>query len=109
VEERKKKKSPVLSMAEAAVTSQKAALLEAYNFRAMLDMQHEEMKLQEARQRDELDMWKADAALQHHERKQTTVVLQKIIDKLCLEFDPTERYVERKRKLDRVKICMRLG
>ena len=60
-------------------------------------MQRKEMKLREARPCDELHMWKADAALQ-----QTTVVLQKIIDKLCPELDPTEWYVERKIKLDEV-------
>jgi hypothetical protein len=102
-EDRKKRKSPAVSMAEAAVISQEAALLEANNFKAILDMQREEMKLREARQRDELDMRKADAVLQHDERKQTTVVLQKIIDKLCPELDLTERYVERKRNLDEVR------
>ncbi len=61
------------------------------------------MKLRETRRRDELEMGRADAALQHDERKQTTVVLQKIIDKLCPELDPTEWYVERKRKLDEMR------
>ncbi len=89
-------------MAEAAVMSQEAALLEANNFRVILDMQCEEMKLWEARQCDELDMQKANVALQHDKWKQTTVVVQKIIDRLCPELDPTEWYVERKIKLDEV-------
>jgi hypothetical protein len=67
VDERMKKKSPAVSMAEAAVMSQEAALLEANNFRAILDTQREEMKLQEARHRDELDMRKGDDTLR--ERK----------------------------------------
>ena len=102
-DERKKKKSPAFAMADAAVMSQEASLLEAKNFQAIVDLQREEMKLRETRQRDELEMQRADAALQHDERKQTTVVLQKIIDKLCPELDPTERYVERKRKLDEMR------
>jgi hypothetical protein len=77
--------------------------LEAKNFQAIVDLQCEEMKLRETRQCDELEMQKADAALQHDERKQTTVVLQKIIDRLCPELDPMERYVERKRKLDEMR------
>ncbi len=88
-------------MADAAVMPQEASLLEAKIFQAIVDLQREEMKLRETAQRDELEMQRADAALQHDEWKQTSVmVLQKIIDKLCPELDPTERYVERKRKLD---------
>jgi hypothetical protein len=105
--EEKKKKSPAVSMAEAAVMLQEAALLEANNFRVILEMQREEMKLREARQHDELDMQKANAVLQHDECKQTTVVLQKIIEMPCPELDPIERYVERKRKLD--DVCGVLG
>ncbi len=86
---------------------QEAALLEANNFRVILEMQREEMKLREARQHDELDMQKANAVLQHDECKQTTVVLQKIIEMPCPELDPIERYVERKRNLD--DVCGVLG
>jgi len=106
IDERKKKKSPAVSMADAAVMSQEASLLEAKNFQAIVDLQREEMKLREARQHEEMEMRKTDAALQHDERKQTTVVLQKIIDKLCPELDPTERYVERKRKLDEMRVVL---
>lgn len=34
------------------------------------------------------------------------MVLQKIIDRLCPELDPTERYVERKRKLDEMRVVL---
>jgi len=93
-------------MVDAAVMSQEASLLEAKNIQEIVDLQREEIKLREARQREEMEMRKTDAALQHDERKETTVVLQKIIDKLCPELDPTERYVERKRKLDEMRVVL---
>jgi hypothetical protein len=37
------------------------------------------------------------------ERKQSNLVLQKILEKLCPEDDPTERFVARKRKLDELR------
>lgn len=36
----------------------------------------------------------------HEERKCTTMALQRIVDKLCPELDPTEKFATRKRKLD---------
>lgn len=36
----------------------------------------------------------------HEERKCTTMALQRIVDKLCPELDPTEKFAARKRKLD---------
>jgi hypothetical protein len=101
-------------MVDAAVMSQEASLLEAKNIQEIVDLQREEVKLRETRQHDELEIQKADAALQYGEQKQTIVDLQKIIDKLCPELDPMDHYVERKRKWMKcvvllVKNYMRLG
>ncbi len=37
------------------------------------------------------------------ERKQSNLVLQKIVARLCPKDDPTERFVSRKRKLDELR------
>jgi hypothetical protein len=39
----------------------------------------------------------------HEERKCTTMALQRIVDKLCPELDPTEKFAARKRKLDNLR------
>jgi hypothetical protein len=43
---------------------------------------------------------KEELRLQAVERERTSFVLQKIVDKLCPELDPTDKYAARKRKLD---------
>lgn len=61
---------------------------------AILEMQHAEIYFWETRQCNEREMWKADAALQHNECKQITVVLKKLVDVISPELDPTECYIE---------------
>jgi len=93
---RKKRVSPASAMAEAILMSTRAALREADNFEAIIDLQREEIEL-----RRESDKQKfMEQQLIHEERKCTTAALQRIVDKLCPELDPTEKFAARKRKLD---------
>jgi hypothetical protein len=93
---RKKRVSPAYAMAEATLMSTRAALREADNFEAIIDLQREEIEL-----RRESDKQKfMEQQLIHEERKCTTAALQRIVDKLCPELDPTEKFAARKRKLD---------
>jgi len=67
-------------------------LREADNFEAIIDLQREEIEL-----RRESDKQKfMEQQLIHEERKCTTVALQRIVDKLCPELDPTEKFAARK-------------
>ncbi len=75
---RRKKVSPATAMAEASLLSQKAAILEQDNFKAMLNLQREE------------------AALSKEEHHATTHLLQKMIEQLSPEEDPTDQFVARK-------------
>jgi hypothetical protein len=86
-------------MAEAQLLSQKVAVQEAANLSKFIELQEElEMKQEEARIMCE-DR-KEELKLNFEERRSTSVVLQKIVERLCPEEDLTERYTARKRKLD---------
>jgi hypothetical protein len=39
----------------------------------------------------------------YEERKSTSLVLQKIVEKLCPDQDPMDRFASRKRKLDELR------
>jgi hypothetical protein len=102
-EERKKTKSPAVAMAEAALKSQEAAVLEAKNFEAMIKLQREELLIRKEDQLHVRTERTEERRLMVEERKQSNLVLQKIVEKLCPEDDPTERFVARKRKLDELR------
>jgi hypothetical protein len=93
---RKKRVSPASAMAEAILMSTRAALREADNFEAIIDLQREEIELRRESDKQKL----MEQQLIHEEQKCTTMALQRIVDKLCPELDPTEKFATRKRKLD---------
>jgi hypothetical protein len=83
-------------MAEASLLSQKAALKEAANFEALIALQKDELML-----RQEVEMSnRLEKQMGYEERKSTSLVLQRIVEKLCPDEDPTEKFATRKRKLD---------
>jgi hypothetical protein len=102
-EERKKTKSPAVAMAEAALKSQEAAVLEAKNFEAMIKLQQEELLIHKEDQLHVRTERTEDRRLMVEERKQSNIVLQKNVEKLCPEDDPTERFVAGERKLDELR------
>ena len=75
-------KSPANMMAEALLLSQQAAMKEADNFAEMLKLKQQEMKLSSM------------------EREYHTKALAKLVERLCPEEDPTDKFLSRKRKLD---------
>jgi hypothetical protein len=97
--EKKKKVSPAVAMAEASLLSQKAALKEATNFEALIALQKDELML---RQEVELSN-RLEKQMGYEERKSTSLVLQRIVEKLCPDEDPTEKFATRKRKLDELR------
>jgi hypothetical protein len=98
-DEKKKKVSPAVAMAEASLLSQKAALKEANNFEALIALQKEELSLRQETARSN----SLEKQMGYEERKSTSLVLQKIVDKLCPDQDPTDRFASRKRKLDELR------
>jgi hypothetical protein len=94
--EKKKKISPAAAMAEASLMSQKAAMLEQDNFKAMLDLQREEAALTKETQMAEMQ-------LNVEEQRSTTKLFQQMVERLCPEEDPTDCYPARKRKLDEMR------
>lgn len=50
-----------------------------------------------------LNLQREEAALSKEERRSTTHLLQKMIERLCPEEDPTDRFAARKRKLDEMR------
>jgi hypothetical protein len=94
--EKKKTKSPAVAMAEASMLSQEAALLEAKNFEAMIQLQRDELLIRKEDSKQLRDERIEDRRLMVEERKQINVVLQKVVEKLCPDEDPTERYAERR-------------
>jgi hypothetical protein len=101
--EKKKRVSPTVAMAEASLLSQKAAMKEATNFEALISLQQEELSLYKESGKQEL----LEKQLGYKEQKTPTLMTQKIVEKLCLEDDPTERFASRKQKLD--DLCEVLG
>jgi hypothetical protein len=79
-------------MAEASLLSQQAALKEASNFEALIAFQHEELSL-----------CKDEKNLGFEERKMQTLMMQKMVERMCPESDPTEKFASRKRKLDELR------
>jgi hypothetical protein len=90
--DKKKRTSPAVAMAEASLLSQQAALKEASNFEALIAFQHEELSLR-----------KDERNLGFEERKTQTLLMQKMVDRMCPELDPTEKFASRKRKLDELR------
>ena len=93
-------------MAEASLLSQKAALLEQDNFKTMLTLQKEESQSQAQESTLERDQHLKELQLNHEERKSTTMLLQKMVERLCPEEDPTERFGTRKQKLDELRAVL---
>jgi len=99
-DEKKKKVSPAVAMAEASLLSQKAALKEANNFEALIALQKEELSLRQETVRSN----SLEKQMGYEERKSTSLVLQKIVEKLCPDQDPTDRrFASRKRNLDELR------
>ncbi len=76
-------------MAHASLFSQQAALKEAGNFEAQIALQKEELSLQKDNEKQ-----------MYEEQKSTRLVLQKIVERLCLDADPMDHFACRKRKLE---------
>jgi len=98
--EESKRKSPATLMAEASLLSQEAAVKDADNLSKMIKLQEAELKLRKDDAVANREERKEELRLQALERTRSTEVLQKIIDKLCPDADPTEKFTARKRKLD---------
>ena len=79
-------------MAHASLFSQQAALKEAGNFEALIALQKEELSLR-----------KDNGKQMCEERKSTRLVLQKFVERLCPDADPTDRFASRKRKLEELR------
>ena len=112
-DEKKKKASLAVAMAEASLLSQKAAVQEQANFKAMLELQHEENEVR----KNEMKLSNEEAKLARDERVQamqlnyeecsaTTKLLQKMVERLCPEEDPADCFVARKRKLDELRASL---
>jgi len=67
--------SPAAAMAEASLLSQKAAMLEQDNFKAILDLQREEAALSKVQKMEE-------SKLNMEERRSTAHLLQKMVERL---------------------------
>jgi hypothetical protein len=93
---KKKKLSPAAAMTEASLLLQKATMLEQDIFKAMLDLQREEAALSKGQQMEELK-------LNVEERHSTAHLLQKMVERLCPEDDPMDRYAARKWKLNEMR------
>ncbi len=94
-----KRSSPAAQMAEASLLSQRAALKEAENFQSLLELQTKEMELSRAERSEE-------ARLNRAERENSAKVLQKVVERLCPEEDPTDKFASRKRKLDELRAVL---
>ncbi len=83
-------------MAEASLLFQQAALKVAINFETFIAFQHEELSLRKVRKK-----------LGHKEQKSHMLVMQKVVERVCSELDPIEKFASRKWKLD--ELCDMLG
>jgi hypothetical protein len=109
-DERRKKNSLAVAMAKASLLSQKAAVQEQANFRAMLELQREKNELRKnevklSNKEAKLARDKRIQAMQmsYEERSATTKLLQKMVERLCPEEDPADCFVARKHKLDELR------
>jgi hypothetical protein len=86
---------------------------EQANFKAMLELQHEENEVR----KNEMKLSNEEAKLARDERVQamqlnyeecsaTTKLLQKMVERLCPEEDPADCFVARKRKLDELRASL---
>jgi hypothetical protein len=94
--EKKKKTSPAVAMAEASLLSQQAALKEAKFFEAMIQLQRDELNLRKEDAKQLCKDHMQEKLISFEECKHTSIVLQKIVERLCPEEDPTDRFVARK-------------
>jgi len=76
-------------MAKASLLLQQAALKEAGIFEALIALQKEELCLQKDSEKQMYEEWKS-----------TSLVLQKIVEKLCPDANPMDCFASRKRKLE---------
>jgi hypothetical protein len=102
----RKKISPTVAMAEASLISQQIAFKEATNFEAMILLQKEEFIHRKENENETRQARLEEQKLDFEERKNTGTLLQKIIEKLCPEEDPAERFANRKRKLDELRAVL---
>jgi hypothetical protein len=86
--------------------SQQIALKEAANFEAMILLQKEELIHQKEHEDETRRARLEEQKLDFEERKNTSTLLQKNIEKRCPEEDPTERFANRKRKLDELRTVL---
>jgi hypothetical protein len=94
-------------MAEASLLSQKAAVQEQENSKALLDLQKEENQLRKEELKHSIEESKLDREehkrqmqLGYEERSCTTKLLQKMVERPCPQENPAEHYIARKKKLD---------
>jgi hypothetical protein len=101
-----KRRSPAATMAEASLLALKAAMEEAKNAAEISAFQREDliMRADELKAIREERITKAKAS--RLERKTTAKVLQKIVEKLCPEEDPTDKFTARKRKLEEAQAAL---
>jgi hypothetical protein len=101
-----KRRSPAATMAEASLLALKAAMEEAKNATEISTFQREDliMRADELKAIREERITKAKAS--RLERKTTAKVLQKIVEKLCPEEDPTDKFTARKRKLEEAQAAL---
>jgi hypothetical protein len=97
---RPKLKSPAGMMAEASLLLQQATLKEASNFTEMLKLKQQEMEIKREDAAVSRKQQEEEVKMASLERESHTKVLAKLVERLCPEEDPTEKFVSRKRKLD---------
>ena len=93
-------KSPANMMAEASLLSQQAALKEADNFAEMLKLKQQEMELKREDALSSRKQQEDEMKLSYMERENHTKVLTKLLEQLCPEEDLTDKFLNRKHKLD---------
>jgi hypothetical protein len=69
---------------------------EATNFEALISFQQEELLLGKESAKQEL----LEKQLGYDGQKSHTLMMQKIVEKLCPDDDPTERFASKKQKMD---------
>jgi hypothetical protein len=103
---RPKLKSPAGMMAEASLLSQQAALKEASNFAEMLKLKQQEMEMKKEDAAISRKQREEEMKMSSLERESHTKVLAKLVERLCPEEDPTEKFMSRKRKLDDSRVFL---
>lgn len=108
-----RRQSPAVTMAEATLLSQQAALKEAENYDKLISLQKEEldlkkleMEMRKEAEKIERDYRLEEMRLMQQERNSNSVALQKLVDKMCPEEDPIDKFTARKRKLDEARIVL---